>query len=419
MAAISTFTSFDNIGRSIGFFLLVSGSSQISFLYGSGNDEEASQVLCDIFRLSFVFASIIPAILIPCVKKAANWFGAPDDTVNLGFPYICITLGCTIANSIYQACGGFLQGEGRTLLFGLANLGSCILNGIILDPLFLYKTNLGVKGAAVATVLADSIPAICLISCYFSGVFSVKPKINQLLKPISKRTLVALKVGLSALVSFLSMCIPGIFFTYFIGKSCITDEEYNNSMAGCSISIRFSMFFMSVIMAINNGYLPSASYAFAANNHKRWFLLTVHASWICLTWSIILTIISLSCPKQIASIFSNDENVRVISAKMLKIQNAFGVITWVRNIAQSILQSLQNGIKAAILSLSTQLFSIILFEVILFYTDRHNPIRLLWAYPLSFTFGFIIAIFFLISPLKQIYSNYKKIKIANKTNEID
>ena len=121
----------------------------------------------------------------------------------------------------------------------------------------------------------------------------------------------------------------------------------------------------------------------------------------------------------IISIFSNDENVRVISAKMLKIQNAVGVITWVRNIAQSILQSLQNGIKAAILSLSTQLFSIILFEVILFYTDRHNPIRLLWAYPLSFAFGFIIAIFFLISPLKQIYSNYKKIKIANKTNEID
>lgn len=419
MASIATFTSFDNIGRSIGFFLLVSGSSQISFLYGSGNDDEASQVLCDLLRLSFPFAAIIPGILIPCAKMAARWFGAPEDTINMGFPYITITVGCSIANAMYQACGGFLQGEGRTLLFGLTNLGSCLLNGAVLDPLFLYKTTLHVKGAAVATVLADSIPTICLITCYFSGVFSVKPKINQLLKPISKRTLVALKVGVSAFISFLSMCIPGIFFTYFIGKSSFTNDDYNNAMAACSISIRFAMFVMSVIMAVNSGYLPSASYAFASKNPKRWGLLTIHASWICFVWSFILAILSFSCPRPLSSLFSSDENVKSISAQMIRIQNALGIVTWVKNIAQSILQSIQCGIKAAILALITQLVSIILFEVILYYTDRHNPVRLMWAYPLSYAFGFILGITFVFIPLKNAYKEYKKEIITNKSNEMN
>lgn len=410
IAAISTYSPFDNIGRSFGFFLCVSGSSKISALFGQGKGEDASQVMCDILRVALICAIIIPAILLPFVKMAAKAFGASDEIADLGYGYITVTLSCSFANCMFLSVGGFLQGEGRTLIFGITNLFSCLLNGALLDPVFLFYTNMGIKGAATATVLVDCTSAIILLVPYFCGCFSIKPKFSQFFKCFSPNTLPALKVGLSALIAQLSMCIPGIVIQYYIGNSTRDQKEYEGALGGNTVTFRYAMISMCVIIAINNGYLPPAAYAFAAKKYKRWIRLTIHQCWINFAWGIFITIMVLSIPRQISMIFTDDENFLNWAEKMVKAGNCAQIISWIKNNAQAILQSLQMGTTATILSFCTQLVSLIIFATILYFTDRYNPVRIQYAYPLAFLFGLIVSIFVLIKPIKKIivqayYSN--------------
>ena len=280
LAAVSTYTPFDNIGRAFAFFLSVSGSSKISALFGAGKGEETSQVICDLLRVELIFAVCIPCAILPWVKHAAMWFGASKEIADLGFNFIAVTLGCQISTGTFYAIGGFLQGEGRTLLFGLANVCSCLLNMLLFDPILLYFTNLSVAGAAIATILSDSLPAITLFALYFAGKFSIKTKFNQFFKKFSPHTFPAMRVRFSALIANLSMSIPGILIQWFIGRSAQSDFEYTCVLSGNTVTFRIAMIVISVIIAINAGYLPCASYAYAAKNYKRWIRLTIHLCWI-------------------------------------------------------------------------------------------------------------------------------------------
>jgi len=404
VAATSTYSVFENMGRAFGFFLSVAGSSKISALFGSGRGSEASQIVCDILRLAMILGCILPAIFLPIVKSAARWFGASEDIVSLGYQYISVFFSCSFVSLFFLSLGGFLQGEGRTLFFGLCNMGSCLLNMLVLDPFFLFYTGLGIKGAAIATVLADFIPTVILLTMYFKGKFSIKPEFNQFFKPFSPHTFPALRVGFSALIAILSLSIPGVFITLFVGRSTSTPEEYNGALAGCGITFRFAMFTMCIVIGVNNGFLPPASYAYAAKQPERWKWLSIHSIWINFAWCSFTCLLAWTIPKQISRLFSKDEYFVSWAAPMLRNGHALNFISWCKNNAQSMLQSMQKGRTATILSMFTQMGSLIGFACLLYYTDKHNATRLQWAYSYSFAFGFIVSLFVLIKPVKETLS---------------
>lgn len=90
MAAISLFTNLDNIGRAFGYFMNCSASQKILTLFGQKKADEASQVICDLFRCSLISGMIVPALLIPVSKPLGRWFGADDIILQMGFDYLVI-----------------------------------------------------------------------------------------------------------------------------------------------------------------------------------------------------------------------------------------------------------------------------------------------------------------------------------------
>ena len=96
----------------------------------------------------------------------------------------------------------------------------------LLDPIFLFHTNLGVMGAALATVLSEAIPMLVLFILFYLGKFTVKPKLSELFKPFRPDHGRTLLIGLSACISILSMNIPSIFMNYFTGQAVNTPASY-------------------------------------------------------------------------------------------------------------------------------------------------------------------------------------------------
>lgn len=407
VTAISAYSTFDNIGRAFGFFLSVSASTKVSQLFGMGKHEEANQVVTDLLRMCVVCGALVPAILLPIVNICCRWFGCDDEVVGLGFKYLCPILSCSVLTCIYVLDNGLLQGEGRTLLVGIISVCTLCASMFIFETLFLFAFKTGIVGAGVATVLGDTLPAIGLTVCYFLGKFSVKPHLSGFIKKFSPHTLPAMKVGLSQLVANLSMSVPGIVMRKLIGASC-TEEQFNPAMAGYNMVFRYAMITNCVVIAVSMGYIPAASYAYASKRYKRFLRLTFHALWISQVWSLITNIPTWVCPREICKIFGSDPDYLSYAGPMVNKGNMLQFISYFRIITQGCLQALQLGGQAMIITFCTQLLAIIVFAFVLYYTNKHDPVRLCWCYPISYALGLVMGSLMLIKPLRNVYRLYKE-----------
>ena len=384
MTAVAAYTAFDNIGRAFGFFCSVAGSSQVSALFGSGNTEEASQVIVDLLRVCLLSGIFVPAILIPLIKPGVRWFGASEEVVNIGFNYLFPILIFTFSTCIFVSSGGFLQGEGRSFLYGMIQIASLLFNMFVFDPIFLLIFKWGLPGAAYARILSETLPAIILIFLYFKGKFAIKPKFSQFFNKFSSKTWIALKVGVSQLVSNLSISIPGIVVRKLIGNSTNSPQSFNDALAGFNIVFRYAQISTNFNTGITMGTLPPSSYAFAAKNFERWFSLQWHMNWICLTWSSFTCFCSWVFPYQIASFFSKGDGYLFYATQMVRNFNVAGFLVFTRLTFATTLQSIQRGGRSALLSFISQFISILGFAFLLYYTNKFNPIRLVYCYSLSY-----------------------------------
>lgn len=406
MAAVSTYNCFDNIGRSFGFFICTAAATKTAQLFGQRKEPEVNQIFCDLIRCALICGMIVPAILLPTVKHAARWFGANEDIVQFGYEYISFLSGGSFCTCLFLTCGGFLQGEGRTHVFAAMELFSFILNGFLFDPLLLLVGKLGVRGAAIATVLSELFPSLILIGWYFKGAFAVRPELRGLFRKFSPHTFQALRVGFAQLITNLSYFVPTIIVRKLLGLT-LPPDQFNEGFAGYNVCIRFQYLTDSVFNAINQAVIPAASYAHGAERHARWLKLIGHACWINFCWGLTTASLTWTIPRQLSMMFSKSEGYLRWAGPMMRFRNALGFFAFGRFNCQTILQSFQKGGLATILSILSQFFAITGFSFLMYYIKKDDAVHLMWCYPLTDTFGLICGLCFCSTTLYQAFKMAK------------
>jgi Na+-driven multidrug efflux pump len=317
---------------------------------------------------------------------------------------------------LFVGLGGCLQGEGRTLVFGVMNIISVVCNGALFDPLFLLGIRMGIRGASIATVICETIPALILVVCYFCNRFTVKPKISQLFKKFSPATLPALRIGLSQLMCNICILVPSVIIRKLIGDA--SGPEFNDALAGYNATVRIFVFTNSVIIAFTSGYLPAESYAYAGKKYKRWISLTIHAFWLTLAWGSLTSVLTWTIPGYIARIFSNGEGYVKWGGDMIRIGNALGFVVNGRFLGVGMLQALQLGLVSTVVSIITQLVMILGFAFLLFYTDKSDGVRIMWSYGMSYGFGFLVVAGVLVRPLMRVWRSWKESEVEVEVEDI-
>jgi Na+-driven multidrug efflux pump len=361
------------MGLAFGFFVHIAANSQISAMFGAGLGEQTVEICWDIVRIALCCGALVPALFLPWVREATRLFGASQEVIDDGFNYISITLGGSILTCLYMGLGGCLQGEGRTLFLGIANVITAVLNMALFDPLLILKTNLGIKGCASATLLSEGIPMLVLFVCYMSGIFSIKPKLSGFLKPFNPRIKIALKVGFSQLIAQLAGCIPTALITYYMGTSTTNPTEYEALLSSMNISFRFSILGFALLIAVTSGYLPAASYSYSHGDFKRFMRLTIHAIWINFSIASFFTVITLSMTRRLLMIFSKDELFLHYSTTMLTIIMAGLPIATGRTNATAFLQSLQMGSRASLYTFCSHFLGLVIWSTVLNFALPNDP----------------------------------------------
>lgn len=415
ITAISSYMPFENICRAFGLTAACSGSNAVGgFIATKKYDkEEGSQVICDLLRVCLIIGIITPAVLCPTVRLAVKWFGASEEIVNKGYEYILPILTCTFITCVYLAFTGFLVGEGRTLFYACMTIVTSLLNVVFFCPLFLLAFKMGIVGAGLSTVLSQAIATIIVSIFYFTGNFTVKPKFNQLFKKFSPLTKGALKACLSQGIANLSLSIPGILIRKLVGKSADSIETYNNSIASFHTVTRWALLVHRVIIGFITGYLPAASFALNGKNYKRYLYLTLHVNWLSFAWGSLTAILTFAIPRQISMIFSRDPGYLEWATPMLRTSNSGAFFVFAQYTVGNMLRSLGMGLMAAVVGTLVHIVGMVGFILALYYTNKHDAVRLMAAYPLAALFGLVVGAAFIAYPYYKIYKEMKE-----KDNEL-
>lgn len=104
LSAVATEITLEGIGKAFGFFLMIAGSTKISQLFGRKQFEDATQVACDLIRLTIVCGIIVPVAILPSHNPMCRWFQASEKTTEWGFQYILPLCACSVLTCLNLCC---------------------------------------------------------------------------------------------------------------------------------------------------------------------------------------------------------------------------------------------------------------------------------------------------------------------------
>lgn len=379
----------DFVSLAFSDYLMSSINIQLSYLFGETRLDDCSQVFVDFVRISFLLSLLMPAVLLPITKPVVEWFGAGPKISNMCFQYIIPNACFSFFTFLFQVICGLLQSEGHSILFGLAQSSTLLLNMVLLCPLFLLVFKFGIWGASLATVISQFIVSVVLAIFIFLGKFTLKPKLGMFCKKFSPETFKALKIGLASLLSYFAGSLPEILLQKFLYTAAHKIDDYDTIVTVWGVIVKLFQLVCGTDDAIAIGFLPAASYAFGAKRFNRILHLFFHSCWIGILIASIYSLVLVFFPRQIASIWSKNPDFLDKCQSMIPIVFFLSFLYPIQYTVPALLQAMQKVLLSTVMAFITEMLPLPVFSCILYFTDKENPVRLMWGYALANIFGFV------------------------------
>lgn len=347
-----------NLAAAFGSLVGVGASTLISVKLGQKDYDTAHKILGNVVVLNLLIGIVFTIVTLAFLDPILYFFGASKATLPYARDYMVTILLGNVVTHMYLGLNSVLRSAGHPQKAMLATIFTVVVN-TILDPVFIYGFGWGIRGAAIATILAQILSLIWLfkIFCNKNEVLHFHRGIYRL-----KRVLVENIIGIGLAPFFMN--VASCFIVILINKGL---KLYDGDLAIGAFGIvnRISFLFVMIVMGLNQGMQPIAGYNFGAKQYHRVnqvMKLTVIAATLITTTGFL---VGELMPKLAVSAFTNDETLINISAQGLRIVVMFFPIIGFQMVTSNFFQSIGMARKAIILSLSRQVLILIPCLIIL------------------------------------------------------
>lgn len=325
------------------FAALVSngGAPRATIFMGQGDKVSAEKTLGNCFFTQIIVSVLLTAVLLIGNRSFLMSFGASSNTIEYGVAYMNIYAIGTIFVQLTLGMNAFITAQGFAKTGMLSVLIGAIAN-IILDPIFIFGFGMGVRGAALATVLSQAMSCIWVLSFLFGKKTNLKIQ-KKYMKLESKIILPSLALGLSVFIMQASESVISICFNSSLLK-------YGGDIAVGAMTILTSVmqFAMLPLQGLGQGAQPIISYNYGAKQVSRVkaaykLLLKVSVCYATILWMLVMIF-----PKGFASIFTSNAELLNFTQTALRIYMAVALLFGVQMACQMTFTSLSNA-KASII----------------------------------------------------------------------
>ena len=346
-----------NLSTAFGTLVGAGAAVMLSVLLGQKNYKAANKVLGNVVSLNIIIGLIFMAAALIFIDPILYFFGASENTLPYAKEYMKIILYGNIITHLYFGLNAAMRSSGHPKKAMALTIFTVLFN-TALDPLFIFVLDMGIAGAAWATVISQAI-AMVIVMRHFSDrtrAFHFEKGILRLDMRVAKDSLA---IGMGPFLMNAAACLV----TLFINQQ-LRDYSGDLGIGAYGICNRFIFMFIMICMGLNQGMQPIAGYNFGAKQYSRVkevFWQTAKLGTIVTT---ICFAIGMFIPRLAAGIFTHDEALLNMSAEGMKILTLGFPIVGFQMIGTNFFQSLGMVKKSIILSLSRQL----LFLLPLLYT---------------------------------------------------
>ncbi len=317
------------------------GAPKASIFMGRGDYDSAEKTLGNCFLLQILISVLLTGALLLWNRDFLLAFGASENTIQYGVDYMNIYALGTLFVQLTLGMNAFITAQGFAKTGMLSVLIGAVAN-IILDPIFIFGFGMGVKGAALATILSQAASCVWVLLFLFGKKTTLKLKRNYFrLHP--KVVLPCLALGLSVFIMQASESVISICFNSSLLR-------YGGDIAVGAMTILTSVmqFAMLPLQGLGQGAQPIISYNYGAKNPgrvKAAFKLLLKSS---LCYAVLLWLLVMLFPQVFAALFTEDAALIAFTRPALRIYMACMLLFGIQMACQMTFTSLGNA-KASIL----------------------------------------------------------------------
>ena len=287
------------------------GAPRASIAMGKGDHDLAEKLLGGCFTLQIVISAILTAVMLIWRRDLLLMFGASENTIGYAADYMRIYAIGTLLVQLTLGMNAFITAQGFATTGMLTVLIGAVAN-IALDPLFIYGLGMGVRGAALATVISQGLSCVWVI-CFLRGKKTLLRLKRENLLVSPKLILPCVALGLAAFIMQSSESMISVCFNSSLLR-------YGGDVAVGAMTILSSVmqFAMLPLQGIAQGAQPISSYNYGARNADRvrqTFRLLLR---VCLVYSMVLWAGIMLFPRGFAGIFTPDAELLDFTARALR-----------------------------------------------------------------------------------------------------
>lgn len=371
----------------------IGGATLFSIRLGQNRPNEAKEALGTSFFLIIVVGLVISTLGLIFLEDILLIFGASQ----LILPYAKDYMGIIFYGTTFQmtalAMNNFIRADGKPKMAMLTMLIGAGIN-IILDPIFIFGFNMGIAGAAYATVIAQTISSLWVVSYFIQGRSNMKIRLKDI-RPHQGIILTIISLGLPGF----SLQLAASLLNAVINRSLYA---YGGDIAvsGMGIINSIQTFMILPIIGLNQGIQPIISYNFGAKEYNRVRetvkLAIVYASIIVTVGYIITRLV----PGALVAIFNREPDL--MSFSIMAIRSWFLLLPLIgfQIIASNFFQAIGRAKTAMFLTLTRQV--LILLPAILIFPQWFGLQGLLYAAPFADAISSVLTAIFFMFALKHL-----------------
>ena len=396
LGALTVAKPFMDICAAFGSLVGVGASSLLAIYLGEKDYERANRVLGNVIVMNIILSAIVMAVGLIWLDPILMAFGASEATLLYAHEYMEIILYGNVLTHIYFGLNAMLRSAGHPRFSMTATIVAVIIN-IILDPIFIFGLDMGVRGAALATVISQAVAVVWQLTKFMDKNELVRfhRGIWRLNRHITIR---ALAIGISPFLYNIAHC-----FVVIIINNQLKNFGGDMAIASYGVINRLTFVFAMMVMGLNQGMQPIAGYNYGAKQFDRvlksFYLTCAYATGVM----GIVFVLGECFPELMTRMFTHDVELIAQTVRPMRIVCSTMLIIGFQMVTGNLFTSVGKAGKAIFLSLTRQvlyLIPLVLWLPTIFTTPIDG---VWWSIPISDTISAVTAIIVLLASRRKLH----------------
>ncbi len=288
------------------------GAPRASIAMGRGDNEEAQKILGNCFLFQVFISLLLSAALLLWGRPILLTFGASENTIAYATDYLSIYALGTLFVQLTLGMNAFITAQGFTKISMASVMIGAVCN-IVLDPIFIYAFGMGVRGAALATILSQAV-SCCWVLLFLTGKKTLLRLQRHNLRLSPRILLPCLALGLAPFIMGASESVIAVCY-----NSSLLAAGGDIAVGAMTILTSVMQFAMLPLQGLGQGAQPIASYNYGAKNPQRvratfWLLLKVSLLYSALFWALLML-----APQVFVGMFTADAALAAFTISAMRV----------------------------------------------------------------------------------------------------